>query len=160
MRGLRLLFAAAFLALAPAAAWALEPFPVELAGVGAAPVTLTPEALRDLPPVEADVTFQASKGPSTGHYAGVLLWDVLKANNAFEGAAHNEELKRTFVVLARDGYEVAFSVGEIHPDFGNTRIMLADRVDGAPIEGGFRVVVPGDTRGARNVREVVKIELR
>ena len=77
MHGFRLLLVAAFLALAPASTWALEPFSVERAGIGTTPGTLTPETSRDPPSVEADVAFQTSKGPATGHYAGVLVWDVL-----------------------------------------------------------------------------------
>lgn len=138
---------------------AQDKFAVELLGVGDKTITLTPESLKALPPVEMDVTFQTSKGISSGRYKGVLFWDVLKANGAFEGLEHSAELTATFTVLASDDYLIAFSIGEIHPDFGNTAMMLADQVDGKPLEGGYRIIVPGDTRGARNVRDVVKIEL-
>lgn len=141
-------------------ATAQDAFKVELTGIGSTPIVLTPETVAGLPPVEMDVSYQTSKGPAGGKFSGVLFWDVLKANKAFEGLDHNAELAKTFVVTARDGYVIAFSVGEIHPDFGNTRMMLADRMDGKVFEGGFRIIVPGDTRGARNVRDVVKIELR
>lgn len=144
----------------PAVAQYAGPLKAELAGIGSRPIVLTPDALAALAPVEMDVTFQTSKGPSTGRYKGVLFWDVLEANKAFEGMEHNAELAKTFVVTASDDYVIAFSVGEIHPDFGNTPMMLADSVDGKPFEGGFRIIVPGDTRGARNVRDVVSIELR
>jgi len=143
-------------------AFALDPgkFTIELLGIGQNPITLTPDTLKSLPVVEMDVTFQTSKGPSSGHYKGVLFWDVLKANGAFEGVEHNQELKKVFVVKASDDYQIAFSVGEIHPDFGNTPMMLADQVDGKTFEGGYRIIMPGDTRGARNVRDVVGIEMR
>lgn len=133
---------------------------VELVGAGPAPVVLTAESLASLPSVEKEVSFQTSKGPSTGRYKGVLFWDVLQANKAFDGLERNGELKRTFLVDARDGYSIAFSVGEIHPDFGNTQLMLATEVDGKPIQGGIRIVVPGDKRGARAIHDIVKIELR
>lgn len=70
--------------------------------------------------------------------------------------------RRTFLVTGRDGYAIAFSVGEISPDFGNTLIMVALSVDGKPLRAdeGLRLMVPGDKRGARSVRDVVKIELR
>lgn len=132
---------------------------IELSGIGGATIVLTPESLRALPAIEQDVTFQTSKGPSTGRYKGVLFWDVLVANKAFADLEHNAELKDTFVVTGRDGYQIAFSVGEIHPEFGNTPMMIATEVDGKPFADGLRVIVPGDKRGARNVRQVVKIEL-
>lgn len=123
-------------------------------------VVLTRESLAALPQIERDVSFETSKGPSSGHYKGVLFWDVLEANRAFDGLEHNAELKKTFVVTGRDGYQIAFSVGEIHPDFGDTPMMVATEVDGQPFADGLRLVVPGDRRGARNVREIVAIDLR
>ncbi len=156
---LAVLFAALLLAL-PAAAQYAGPLKAELTGISPAPIMLTPDSLAGLPPVEMEVTFQTSKGPSSGRYHGVLLWDVFQANKAFDGLDHNGELAKTFAVTAADGYVIAFSVGEIHPDFGNTPVILADTVDGKPVGNGFRIVVPGDTRGARNVRDVVGIELR
>lgn len=132
---------------------------IELTLAGGQPIALTPDSLATLPAVEEDVTFQTSKGPSSGQYKGVLLWEVLQANKAFEGLEHNAELKKTFVVSGRDGYEIAFSVGEIHPEFGNTAMMIATEVDGKPFADGLRVIVPGDKRGARNVREVATIAL-
>lgn len=150
------------LLLLPASGFAFDSgkFSVELIGAGPQPVMLTPETLAGLLRVEKDVTFQTSKGPSSGHYEGVLFWDVLKANKAFEGVEHNAELRKTFVVTASDDYVIAFSVGEIHPDFGNVQMILADKVDDKPFEGGYRIIVPGDTRGARNVRDVIRIEIR
>jgi hypothetical protein len=53
-------------------------------------------------------------------------------------------------------------MGEISPEFGNKAIMIADRVDGKvlTLQDGFRLIVPGDKRGARSVRDVAKIEVR
>jgi len=157
MRRLPGLFAFCFVLLVALPAAAQDVFRAELVGAGGTPVILTPESIAGLPPVEMDVAYQTSKGMSGGRFGGVLFWDVLAASKAFEGLEHNAELARTFVVTAGDGYAIAFSVGEIHPDFGNTPMILADRLDGRPLEGGWRIVVPG---GARNVRDVVRIELR
>lgn len=150
----------ALLLVVPAAAQEQEIFAVEVTGIGTETFTLTPAGLSELPRIEIDVTFRTSGGESSGRYGGVLLWDVLVARAAFAGFEHNAELRKTFVVRAGDDYEIAFSIGEIHPDYGDTPLMLADQVDGRPIEGGYRVVVPGDARGGRNVREVTGIELR
>ena len=106
------------------------------------------------------MAFETSKGPATRRYKGVLLWDVLQANKALDGLKPAEQLKKTFLVSARDGYQIAFSVGEIHPDFGNLPLLLVSAVDGKALDGGWRLVAPGDKRGARAVYEVVKIELR
>ena len=133
---------------------------IEVLGIAAQAITLSQQSLSGMPVVERDVTFQTSKGPSSGHYKGVLFWDVLQANKAFDGLGHNGELKKTMLVSAKDGYEIAFSIGEIHPDFGNTPLMLVTELNGKPVEGGWRIVVPGDKRGARAVYAITKIELR
>lgn len=133
---------------------------VELTGIAAAPIRLSPQALSGLPVAERDVTFETSKGPATRRYKGVLLWDVLQANKALDGLKPVEQLKKTFLVSAKDGYQIAFSIGEIHPDFGNMPLILVTAVDGKLLDGGWRLVAPGDKRGARAVYEVTKIELR
>ena len=133
---------------------------VELTGISPAPIRLSTQALAALPVAERGVTFETSKGPATRRYKGVLLWDVLQANKALDGLKPVEQLKKTFLVSARDGYQIAFSIGEIHPDFGNLPLILVSAVDGKPLDGGWRLVAPGDRRGARAVYEVVRIELR
>lgn len=160
MRGLRVFFALCLMVLPAVPAAAQDAFRIALSGIGPEAITLTPESIAGLPPIEMDVTYQTSRGTSGRRFAGVLFWDVLQAQGAFEGMEHNAELAKTFAVSAADDYVIAFSVGEIHPDFGNTPMILADKLDGKPFEGGFRIIVPGDTRGARNVRDVVGIELR
>ncbi|MGX1742384.1 hypothetical protein ACWIEX_12585 [Bosea sp. NPDC055353] len=153
-----LLIAFTLLTMAPAVR-AQEPA-VALVGIGSAPIRLTAQSLAALPLAEREVTLETSKGSATRRYKGVLLWDVLQANKALDGLKPAEQLKKTFLVSARDGYQIAFSVGEIHPDFGNLPLILVSAVDGKALDGGWRLVAPGDKRGARAVYEVVKIELR
>lgn len=155
---LRTLVLLALLTMAPSVP-AQEPA-VEIIGIGSAPIRLTPQALAAVPVAERDVTFDTSKGPATRHYKGVLLWDVLKASKALDGLKPAEQLKKTFLVSAKDGYQIAFSIGEIHPDFGNLPLILVTAMDGKPLESGWRLVAPGDKRGARAVYDVTKIELR
>jgi hypothetical protein len=133
---------------------------IEIVGIGAKAIKLSPQSVSGLPVVARDVTFLTSKGPSSGHYKGVLFWDVLQANKVFDGLEHNGELKKTFLVSAKDGYQIAFSIGEIHPEFGNTPLILATDVDGKPVEGGWRIVVHGDKRGARAIHDITMFELR
>ncbi len=97
-----LLIAFALLTIIPALL-AQEPA-VELAGIGSAPIRLSSQSLAALPVAEREVTFETSKGPATRRYKGVLLWDVLQANKALDGLKPVEQLKKTFLVSARDGY--------------------------------------------------------
>lgn len=124
--------------------------------IGGGPVTagvVTADDLAKLPSVEQDVRYQTSKGEEHGRYKGPLLWSILEARGIGDLPGHNAQLQHSFVVEGRDG--------EIDPDFGNAPIQLATEKDGKPLGAeGYRLVVPGDKRGARYVKDVVKIELK
>jgi DMSO/TMAO reductase YedYZ molybdopterin-dependent catalytic subunit len=64
----------------------------------------------------------------------------------------------TYVVVdAADGYRAVFALAELDPAQTDRVILLADRKDGQPLpaaEGPLRVVVPGEKRPARWVRQV------
>lgn len=163
LRNLQCAALLAWLVLASAAHAQEEAQPpgIALSGMGVAVSQLTPQSLADLPPVAMDVAFKTSKGEEKGRFEGVLLWDVLKRAKLLEGIGHNAELRRTFEVKGSDGYVIAFSVGELAPDFGDTPALIALKVDGKPLTPDhLRLIVPGDKRGARNVRDVVSITVR
>ena len=132
---------------------------ITLSGEGIATVELTMADLAALPQVTQDVTYMASGEERHVSFTGTPLWPILESAGLMETAEHNSELRRFIEVAAGDDYVVAFSVGEIHPDFGNAPILLAVTADGAalPADDGFRLVVPGDTRGARYVRNISTI---
>ena len=49
---------------------------------------------------------------------------------------------------AEDGYKVAFALAELDSGMTNSEILVADTVDGAPIDpkrGPFRLVVPHES---------------
>jgi hypothetical protein len=71
-------------------------------------------------------------------------------------------MKLFVIVNAADGYRVVFTLPEFDPDFTDRIIILADRRDGhvlAPPEGPFRLVVSGEKRDARWVREVTGLDV-
>lgn len=142
----------------PAAGQDAAPDTVTLTGPGIQPVTLDPAALAVMPMLEQDISFE-SHGGEKGHYKGVLLWDILTAETGVEDDIKTS-LRNTVLVTARDGHQVAWSIGDLAPDFGNDPVMLAVEQDGKPLDKGLRMVVPGDKRGARNIRDVTRIELR
>ena len=84
--------------------------------------------------------------------AGVTLGDSLRG----------KRLASYVLVEALDGYKVVFALPELDPAFTDRVILLADRADGYPLdnkEGPFRIVVPGDKRMARSVRQVVALKI-
>ncbi len=97
-------------------------------------------------------------------YAGVPLITLLNQAGASMGAAlKGKNLTKYVVVKAADGYEVVFALAELDPDFSTRTILLADSVDGAPLADGvgpYRVVVPGEKKPARWIRQVTAIEVK
>jgi len=96
-------------------------------------------------------------------FEGVPLRLVLeKAGVVFDGAMHSKKLTSYLLVEAADGYRVIFAMAELDPAFTDRVILLADRVDGHPLdnkEGPLRLVVPGEKRMARWVRQVTGLKV-
>jgi DMSO/TMAO reductase YedYZ molybdopterin-dependent catalytic subunit len=125
------------------------------------PQRLSLEALRQLPAEQVAVAFQTSRGIEKSSYTGVLLWTLLDAAGGIDDAAKGAELRHTISITGRDGYNIVISTGEIAPDFGGKPAMIAYERDGAGLaDNGLRVVMPGDKRGGRYVRDVVEIEVK
>lgn len=121
--------------------------------------TLDATSLTALPATEIASAYRSSKGIEAGLYKGVLLWDLLTARGIVP-EDHKSALRHVLLVSAGDGHQIAFSVGELAPDFGATPVMLAYEMNGAPIPDGLRMVVPGDRRGARHIKDVVTLDYR
>jgi len=131
---------------------------VTVDGLVKQPQQVTADALRRLPPVERRVTFDTDRGPQSATYTGVLLWTLIDRAKV-DDAAKWGELRHVLAVTAADGYLLMVSIGEIDPNFGNAPVVLAYARDGQPLPV-LRLVFPGDKHGARDVRDVVHIEVR
>ncbi|PNG26597.1 molybdopterin-dependent oxidoreductase [Methylocella silvestris] len=109
------------------------------------------------------ITISAEQHDATHVFEGALLTDVLARVGAPRGKAiHGAEMTDVIIVEARDGYKVALDLAGIDATIRKDRVILADRMDGAPIgpeTGPFRLVVEGDFRPARSVRMVKQIRL-
>lgn len=97
-------------------------------------------------------------------FEGALLGDVLAKVNAPSGKAiRGQELVDVVIIEARDGYKVALDLAGTDPAMrADHRVILADRMDGSPLDaymGPFLLVVEGDLRPARAVRMVSAIRL-
>jgi hypothetical protein len=72
-------------------------------------------------------------------------------------------LARYVLVTGRDGYRVVVALADTDPAMRQQPVLFADRQDGRPWlpdSGPWRIVVPGDARGARWVRQVARIEVK
>ena len=100
---------------------------------------------------------------SSVEYGGVPVVEILEK----AGAPLGKELKGPNIALgvvarAPDGYRVLFSLTEFDAAFSDRVILLVDRRDGKPLdnrEGPLRLVVPGDKRHARWIRNVTTLEV-
>ena len=119
----------------------------------ASPLMITADDLAKMPRQTASVP-----APDGGRivYEGVALRALLeKAGAPFGDKLRGKALTTYVLAIAKDGYQVAFTLGELDPQFGNQTVLVADRRDGKPLpdkQGPFRLVCPNDHEGARSVR--------
>lgn len=151
-----------FLCASPhlALAQATPPDPqLKIGGAVSTPLTLTAADLTKMPRTTLHVTNAHENKTET--YEGVLLEELLRR----AGVAHGEQLRgkmmTSYVIAeAEDGYKVVFSLAELDSGMTDSEILVADTVDGAPIDakrGPFRLVAPHDKRPARWVRMLKSI---
>jgi Oxidoreductase molybdopterin binding domain len=97
-------------------------------------------------------------------FEGVALVELLKRAGVPLGKDLRGNRMVTYVVVgAADGYRVVFALPEIDPAFSDRLILLADRRDQQPLspqEGPLRLIVPGEKRQARWVRQVTAVTIR
>ena len=163
MKSIRALVLAASLLLAlPAVARDAGPTAaahVDVGGEVAKPLHLSAEDLAKLPRARV----HASAHGTEGDWEGVALIELMHAAGAPIGEAlRGANLRLYLRIDAADGYHAVFALAEIDPGIGGAQAILADRRDDKPLaadEGPLRIIVPGDKRPARWVRQVTAIEL-
>jgi Oxidoreductase molybdopterin binding domain len=130
-----------------------------LSGLDGQQYTLTATALDEMPRLQVTL---AEHGV-THVFEGAALENILARVGAPSGKAiHGKELVDVVLVEARDGYKVVIDLAATDPSFRKERVILADRMDGAPLpreRGPFQLVVEGDLRPARAVKMVSAIRL-
>lgn len=134
---------------------------LEVTGEVTTPLQLQASDLKALPHTEVKAV---DKDQKEHHYSGIPLIELLKkAGVTIGGQLRGENLVKYALVRATDGYEVLFALPELDPEFSTRTIVLADAVDGTALPTGvgpYRIVVPGEKKPARWIREVREIEIR
>lgn len=151
--------AAFLLAAAPAAAQSLRIV------TATDSVTLDRAALAALPQDTATIVpHRHGAAPAAPvRITGPALATVLARAGVRTDSLRGAALATTALATARDGYRVAFSLGELGADLGRTRVLVAIAADGRALgesDGPLRLVVPGDGRQARWVRQLERIVVR
>ncbi len=114
--------------------------------------------IAQLPSIKVSVSIGTMHGTFRGSFEGPLLWTILQDAGVVDPKKPRKQVGEAVLVTGRDGYTAVFGAGEIAPEFEGKLIVLADRVDGKPLgPDHLRIVVPGDRRGGRSVRDVIRI---
>ena len=162
MRNLRLLLAAlALFAIAPRVARAQTDTLLTIGGDVDKPYVLSAAQFAALPHVMVRAEGHDAK---TSNYGGVLVQELLtRAGVKFGGDMRGDRVARAVVIRAADGYRAVFALPETDSAFTERRVIVSDRRDGQPTipaDGPLRMVVTGDKRYARWVRQVVAITVQ
>lgn len=137
---------------------------LSLSGLVQTPGIYTLATLEALPAITETVTYLAGGAPVTATFTGVSIWTLLTdAGLVTNPAIKNQLLQYYLLATGSDGYEAAFSLGELDPKFGGTGApdLIAYMVNGALLgpDGFARVVVPGDDFGGRYVSNLVSLQV-
>jgi hypothetical protein len=126
------------------------------------PQAFSPADLKTMPHIT--VTIHNSHTNADETYSGVRLADLLgKVGAPLGKELHGEALGNYVVARGSDGYEAVFALAEIDPSFHPGEILVADTMDGKPLDahsGPLKLVVTEDKRPARSVRNLTTIELK
>ncbi|MBS0483566.1 MAG: hypothetical protein JSR96_15780 [Proteobacteria bacterium] len=137
----------------------LAPLLLSAALTTGTPVAVDAALLDGLPRAEAMLSVHGETHRCTG--------PALTAVLARLGLPQGEDLRGPHLasgvrLRARDGYAVLFSLGELDPTLGQEAAIIATACDGKALDaatGPYRLVVPGDKRPARAMRQLASIEL-
>jgi hypothetical protein len=118
--------------------------------------------LKAMPRTTVTVHNEHSKADET--YAGVRLADVLGKLGAPLGHdLRGVALSGYIVATGSDGYVAVIALAEADPTFHSGEVIVADTMNGQPLDaksGPFKLVVTEDKRPARWVRNLISIELK
>ena len=97
-------------------------------------------------------------------YEGVSLTEVLALAGAPVGERmRGAHLSLVVVAKAADDYVATYSLAELDPGFTDRVVILADRRDGKPLAENaapFQIVVPGEKKHGRWIRQVVSLTVK
>lgn len=123
-------------------------------------VRLTLERLRTLPLREATIT---ERDGGTAVYQGAWLGEVVDLGCDSTARLDKHGTLRTVVkITASDGFTAVVALAEAVDAFSAQPVILAWGRNGQPLSerhGPFQLVVPGDLKPGRNVRQVRTLEV-
>jgi hypothetical protein len=136
------------------------PATLRVEGICGSSATLSASDIAKLPQQTIKTTDHGA--PVT--FEGVLLNDVLAKVRTPTGEAFNSTVAAYYLMVeAQDGYNAVFSWAEVDPSFTDRKVYLVTKRDGKALsekDGPFELIVPGEKRNSRWVRQlkVLRVE--
>jgi hypothetical protein len=126
------------------------------------PVHLTLDELKSMKHVPIKVHNPHADRDET--YDGVRLVDLLsKLGTPLGDQLRGKALSSYIVAKGSDGYTTVLSIAEVDPEFHPGEVLVADAMDGKPLDahsGPLKLVVSEDKHPARSVRNLISIEVK
>jgi hypothetical protein len=133
---------------------------VTISGDGITPINITKAMFADMKQV---VVMAKAHDEKVHRYSGVTIADLLiKAGIMLGDSAKSKTINSYIIVTAADNYKAIYTIPEIDPLFATRSIILSNRADKRPLateDGPFQIVVPGEKKHARWVRQVTGIQV-
>lgn len=133
---------------------------LRISGTGIQSIALSAKDIAQMPRLSLDIP-EPHHGEMQ-HYEGVRLSDLLAKAGVPLGDKLRGRAMAMYVLAQSDGYAVVYSVAEVDPAMTDNRIIVADRMNGKPLdpkEGPFKIVVPGDKRPGRWIRMLTALQV-
>jgi len=133
---------------------------ITISGEGITPLTITKSMFADM---KQAVIMAKAHDEKVHRYSGVTIANLLtKAGVMLGDSAKKHTVTSYIIVTAADNYKAIYSLAEIDPLFASRSIIVADREDrkALPVENGpFQIIVPGEKKHGRWIRQVIGIQV-
>lgn len=118
--------------------------------------------LKSMPRIEVEVRNSSTQKVEV--YSGVTLFNVLaKIRARLDNKTSDKPWAEYLIATGANGYQVVIALAEIDPKSHPANVLVADSLDGKPLNGQngpFKLVVGYDRNSARSVPKLVSIEMR
>lgn len=118
----------------------------------------------DLSKIKRSTAMLKDKDGNYHDYTGVPVIDILNmADVTISKQLRGKNLAKYMIVKCADGYEVLFSLAELDTGFIDRIVILADSMEGKPLQPGkgpLRLIMPGEKVPARSCFQVTEFVIR
>jgi len=127
------------------------------------PLRVDAETLRAHAPETVVVSWQRENAVEKVNFTGVRVRSLLSLLNVPSGHdLRGDWLSAVVTAVGADGYQVSFGLAGLDPAISGRRAVVAWERDGRPLasnEAPLRLVIDGDQRPARSVRQLVAVRV-